>query len=238
MSTGDLLSAHPSELKFPFELWKQCSCSVQLTNKTDKHVAFKVKTTSPKRYCVKPNVGIILPGSTCNVTVTMQAPKEMPADMQCKDKFLLQSVLAPDGVTAKGVTSEMFNKADGKVVGAFKLRVVYIPANPPSPVPEESEEGSPPHHSVRENEKQNSSLFDDVFRSLEASTKKSSEAWSVISKLTEEKACALQQNQKLRQDLELARKEVSKRGVDGFSLVFMALVSVLGVLIGFYMKKT
>lgn len=25
----------------------------------------------------------------------------------------------------------------------FKLRVIYLPANPPSPVPEESEEGSP-----------------------------------------------------------------------------------------------
>ena len=32
----------------------------------------------------------------------------------------------------------------------FKLRVVYIPANPPSPVPEESEEGSPPREDSNE----------------------------------------------------------------------------------------
>lgn len=32
----------------------------------------------------------------------------------------------------------------------FKLRVIYIPANPPSPVPEESEEGSPPREDENE----------------------------------------------------------------------------------------
>ncbi|KAJ0054607.1 hypothetical protein Pint_00204 [Pistacia integerrima] len=68
MSTGDLVNIQPSELKFPFELKKQSSCSMQLTNKTDDYVAFKVKTTNPKKYCVRPNTGVILPRSTCNVT--------------------------------------------------------------------------------------------------------------------------------------------------------------------------
>ena len=39
--------------------------------------------------------------------VTMQAQKEAPPDMQCRDKFLLQSVKANDGVTAKDITAEM-----------------------------------------------------------------------------------------------------------------------------------
>jgi hypothetical protein len=33
-----------------------------------------------------------------------------------------------------------FSRAPDRVVEEFKLRVVYIPANPPSPVPEEDEE--------------------------------------------------------------------------------------------------
>jgi hypothetical protein len=37
-----------------------------------------------------------------------------------------------------------FNKEAGRVIEDFKLRVVYIPANPPSPVPEGSEEGNSP----------------------------------------------------------------------------------------------
>lgn len=39
--------------------------------------------------------------------VTMQAQKEAPADMQCKDKFLLQSVKTNDGTTAKDINAEM-----------------------------------------------------------------------------------------------------------------------------------
>lgn len=37
----------------------------------------------------------------------MQAQKEAPPDMQCKDKFLLQSVEASAVATAKDVTPEM-----------------------------------------------------------------------------------------------------------------------------------
>ena len=37
----------------------------------------------------------------------MQAQKELPAEMQCKDKFLLQSVIAPAGTSPKDITAEM-----------------------------------------------------------------------------------------------------------------------------------
>ncbi|XP_022757037.1 vesicle-associated protein 1-3-like isoform X2 [Durio zibethinus] len=233
MSLGDLISIHPTELKFPFELRKQSSCSMQLTNKTEKYVAFKVKTTNPKKYCVRPNSGVVLPGSSCNVTVTMQAQKEAPPE-QCRDKFLIQSVVAPDGATNKDITPEMFNKEAGRVMGEFKLRVFYIPANPPSPVPEGSEEGTPPRASLHENGNQN---FEDVSRSLEETNEKSSEAWSAISKLTDEKSSALQQNQRLRQELELMRKDISKSRAGGFSLSFVVLVGLLGVLIGYLVNR-
>jgi hypothetical protein len=163
MTTGDLVNIHPTELKFPFELKKQSSCSMQLTNKTTTQcVAFKVKTTNPRKYCVRPNTGVVLPGDSCNVTVTMQAQKEAPLDMQCKDKFLVQTVVVSDGTTSKEVLAEMFNKEAGRVIEDFKLRVVYIPANPPSPVPEGSEEGNSPMASLNDIASQSASLFDDV----------------------------------------------------------------------------
>uniref|UniRef100_A0A7N0TD43 MSP domain-containing protein n=1 Tax=Kalanchoe fedtschenkoi TaxID=63787 RepID=A0A7N0TD43_KALFE len=237
MSTGDLLNIHPSELKFPFEEKKQSTCCMQLMNKTDQYVAFKVKTTNPKKYCVRPNAGIVMPGSTCNVTVTMQAQKEAPPDMQCKDKFLLQSVVAPSGTAAKDVTSEMFNKEEGKVVEEFKLRVVYISTKPPSPVPEGSEEGSSPRASALENGSINAPMFDSVSRSLDDPKEKSSETWSVISNLTDEKASAIQQNQRLRQELELLRKEISRSSAGGVSFVFVVLIGLIGVLAGYMVKK-
>lgn len=41
------------------------------------------------------------------VSVTMQAQKEAPPDMQCKDKFLLQSVKVNEGTAPKDITAEM-----------------------------------------------------------------------------------------------------------------------------------
>ncbi|EPS63189.1 hypothetical protein M569_11598, partial [Genlisea aurea] len=143
MSIGEFLGIQPSELKFPFELRKQSSCFVHLSNKTDNPIAFKVKTTNPKRYCVRPNVGIVLPHSVCSVTVTMQAPKEAgtPPDMQCRDKFLFQSIVVPPGTMTKDLIASSFDKRDGKIVEEFKLRAVYVPANRPATVHEEDEEG-------------------------------------------------------------------------------------------------
>ncbi|XP_074581796.1 vesicle-associated protein 1-3-like [Curcuma longa] len=234
MISGGLLKIYPSELKLPFEVKKQSTCSMQLTNKTDHYVAYKVKTTSPKKYSVRPNMGIVQPRSSVSITVTMQAQKEAPPDLQCKDKFLIQSVAADDGATTKDITTEMFNKVPGKVVEEFKLRVIYIPANPPSPVPEESEEGGSPPSSMLDNEVQSSTLLDAASRSLEEPSREQ-EVESLAQKLTEEKKYALQQNQKLLQELELIRKQQSR---SGFSVSFVAVVAFLGIIIGYLIKNT
>ncbi|XP_042438107.1 vesicle-associated protein 1-3-like [Zingiber officinale] len=237
MNEGGFLDIDPKELKFVFELKKQSSSSLQLINKTDQYVAFKVKTTNPKKYCVRPNTGIVLPSATCDVTVTMQAQKEAPPDMQCKDKFLLQSVIVEHGAMTKDITSEMFNKESGKVVDEFKLRVVYVPFSPPSPVPEEAEEGSSPRSSIFENGAQSLQTHDSVTRSHELQKEKSPETLAMISKLTEEKNTAIQFNQKLRQELDLLRKESSMHQ-GGFSITFVVLVGLLGALIGYIIKKS
>ncbi|MED6106878.1 Vesicle-associated protein 1-2 [Stylosanthes scabra] len=241
MSTGELLSIDPLELKFFFELRKQISCSLQLSNKTDNYVAFKVKTTNPKKYCVRPNTGIVMPRSTCDVTVTMQAQKEAPPDMQCKDKFLLQSVKAPDGTTSKGITPEMFNKEAGHVVEECKLRVVYLaPTQPPSPVAEGSEEGSSPRGSVSENGNFNngpdSTPVTRAFAERSDGSEKSVEAKALIARLTDEKNNAVRQNTKLNQELELLKRESSKsRG--GVSMVIVVLIGLLGIIMGYLLNK-
>ncbi|XP_021898552.1 vesicle-associated protein 1-2 [Carica papaya] len=241
MSTGELLNIHPQDLEFPFELKKQISCSLQLSNKTDNYVAFKVKTTNPKKYCVRPNTGVVLPRSTCDVIVTMQAQKEAPPDMQCKDKFLLQSVVASPGTTTKDITAEMFNKEAGHQVEESKLRVVYVaPPQPPSPVREGSEEGSSPRVSVSDNGSLNASEFAPASRSYVERVEpqdNSSEARALISKLTEEKNSAIQQNNKLQQELELLRHEVS-RNRGGISLMYVFLVGLIGIILGYLVKRT
>ncbi|GKV05526.1 hypothetical protein SLEP1_g17527 [Rubroshorea leprosula] len=132
MST-QLLEIQPRELQFVFELKKQLSCSVRLTNDTHNYVAFKVKTTSPKKYSVRPNVGVITPKSKCDFIVTMQAQREVPSDMTCKDKFLIQSTIVPVGTTDEDITASTFAKDDGRYVEENKLKVILV-SPPHSPV--------------------------------------------------------------------------------------------------------
>lgn len=215
MSTGELLNVDPVEMKFPFELKKQISCSLQVSNKTEEHVAFKIKTTNPKKYCVRPNTGIVLPRSSCDIVVTMQAQKDAPTEMQCKDKFLLQSVIAPAGATPKEITAEMFNKDQGKVEEC-KLKVVYVaPRQPPSPVAEESEEGFSPCNNTLENP---------------------SDGKTVVAKLTEEKAVAVQQGNKLRQELDVLKRDGKKKG--GISITLVIIIGLIGIVLGYLMKRS
>lgn len=43
------------------------------------------------------------------VPVTMQTLKEIPADLNCRDKFLVQSIVVNAGLTVKDITAEMVN---------------------------------------------------------------------------------------------------------------------------------
>ena len=124
-------------LRFPVELKKQIPTTIRLYNPGASEMAFKVKTTAPKKYCVKPNTGFVQAGATQVVHVIMQAQREWPADINaCKDKFLVQS--CPSGGSTD--FTELFAKGK-EGIWESKLRVAYAqPAPPPSPVPE-GEEG-------------------------------------------------------------------------------------------------
>jgi hypothetical protein len=114
---------------FSVEVKKQSSCTVHLVNKSNEYVAFKVKTTSPKRYCVRPNTGVILPRKTCEFTVTMQALRTAPPDMQLKDKFLVQTTVVPYGTSDENLVPAFFSKETGRYIEESKLRVVLVSAS-------------------------------------------------------------------------------------------------------------
>ncbi|KQK11424.1 vesicle-associated protein 2-2 [Brachypodium distachyon] len=143
-----VVEIQPRELQFTFELKKQSSCSVHLVNKSNEYVAFKVKTTSPKRYCVRPNIGVILPRATCDFTVTMQAQRSAPPDMQLKDKFLVQTTVVPPGTSDADLSPAFFSKETNAYIEESKLRVVLVDVSHP-PV-EQLENGVPNTDAVAE----------------------------------------------------------------------------------------
>jgi len=121
----------PLELGFHRPFTVEVSQTLKIKNPNHVPVAFKVKTTAPKQYCVRPNSGRIEPGKEVEVTVLLQAMKqEPPLDAKCRDKFLVQSVpLTADKAFANiGSIWQHVDNADKASVQEKKIRVVFLPA--------------------------------------------------------------------------------------------------------------
>jgi hypothetical protein len=65
------------------------------------------------------------PGIVALSVVTMQAPKEIPQDYHCKDKFLVQSVVVQEGVTNKDIVPEMVScSCSTRVSGDYPQKTI------------------------------------------------------------------------------------------------------------------
>jgi hypothetical protein len=118
-----MLGVEPLELHFPFEINKQISCSLKLTNQTDAYIAFNIQKMSPLPYCMQPNKGIVPPQSKCSVDVTLHPQHRAPWDMQRADEFIVWSTKV-NGFSSEDITISMFNKESG-VVDAMNLDVIF-----------------------------------------------------------------------------------------------------------------
>lgn len=101
---------------------------IVLKNTTELPMAFKVKTTAPKSYCVRPNASILEPGSSVEISVILQAFSDpLPKNYKCKDKFLLVSLPCPDLTDASKV-GDMWSDLEDRYKDSIvlkKLRVNY-----------------------------------------------------------------------------------------------------------------
>uniref|UniRef100_F1KXJ1 Major sperm protein n=1 Tax=Ascaris suum TaxID=6253 RepID=F1KXJ1_ASCSU len=88
----------PNELVFRGPFTDVVTCQLNLRNPTDRQVCFKVKTTAPKQYCVRPNWGVINPGATTSVWIMLQPFDSTSIEMEpAKHKFMVQSAFTPPG---------------------------------------------------------------------------------------------------------------------------------------------
>lgn len=90
-----LLLEPQHELRFRGPFTEVVTSTLKLTNPSNSNVCFKVKTTAPRRYCVRPNSGVVHAGSSVNVSVMLQ-PFEYDPNDRSRHKFMVQSIIAPD----------------------------------------------------------------------------------------------------------------------------------------------
>ncbi|XP_042354138.1 vesicle-associated membrane protein-associated protein A-like [Plectropomus leopardus] len=100
MSKSDqvLILDPPSDLRFKGPFTDVVTTNLKLKNPSDKRVCFKVKTTAPRRYCVRPNSGLIDAGATVVISVMLQ-PFDYDPNEKSKHKFMVQTIFAPSNGT-------------------------------------------------------------------------------------------------------------------------------------------
>jgi len=102
---------------------------MKLRNEQTNHLAFKVKTTQPRRYLVRPNQGIVAPGSSEIVSILLVDKDRQslwstyerlgqPGLDNSKDKFLVQSCTVTDDFASQFKNEP---RADG---GQYKKELV------------------------------------------------------------------------------------------------------------------
>ena len=104
MDPGYALMMEPNEyLTFKFIPGTNISTNIFLKNSSDSNIAFKVKTTAPKAYFVRPNQGVLAPGEQKEINVIMQAVDSHPGPTN--HKFLVQHSIT--SLTPSSQTSEL-----------------------------------------------------------------------------------------------------------------------------------
>ncbi|KAJ0961852.1 hypothetical protein J5N97_029680 [Dioscorea zingiberensis] len=222
---GQLISVYPEELSFEFELGKPSYCNLKVVNNTEHHVAFKVKTTSPRKYFVRPNTSVVQPWDSCTITVTLQAQTEYPPDMRCNDKFLLQSTKVPPITDVDELQPDTFNKEGDKVIEELKLKVIYK-------VPTQLNDGNSEETGLTAAPRSSNQGSD----SISVLRNSSIQEIQAVQRLKSERDATLQQNQQLQRELEMLRRRKSRRGSVGFSLTFTAFAGLVGLMVGFILN--
>eukprot|EP00730_Choanoeca_flexa_P012564 TRINITY_DN4394_c0_g1_i3.p1 TRINITY_DN4394_c0_g1~~TRINITY_DN4394_c0_g1_i3.p1 ORF type:complete len:245 (+),score=63.74 TRINITY_DN4394_c0_g1_i3:172-906(+) len=105
------------------EVQRTITSNLTLHNKTSSYVAFKIKTTRPKGYCVRPNSGIIDPNQSTNIEVTMQAFDDIERD-HSKHKFQIQA-LDVQGKLSQDELAAIFKGPQRSHADEFKIKCAW-----------------------------------------------------------------------------------------------------------------
>lgn len=110
-----------TELHFKGPFTEVVSSIIKLHNPSNTKVCFKVKTTAPKKYCVRPNSGIVNPEDTVSVSVMLQ-PHDFDPKEKSKHKFMVQAIVA-DGDTEN--LEHIWKEASPEQIMDSKLKCVF-----------------------------------------------------------------------------------------------------------------
>ena len=105
---------------FPNTLNQESVFMLKLKNTSSSAAAFKVKTTAPKNYLVKPSAGVLSANGTTEIKITLNKQTSDPSGNN--DRFLVQAVKSDNG---KELTKDEWQAVDKSSVQELRLHVVF-----------------------------------------------------------------------------------------------------------------
>eukprot|EP00752_Nemacystus_decipiens_P018721 g16784.t1 len=131
-----VIDISPDTLSFELVPNSQPGCVLSVSNSSDVTIAFKVKTTEPRRYLVRPNQGLVGPQDIEAVNVyliekecnqLLREGVQTPSSLgKVSDKFLVQTAALGDGESAllTSVTAAKQSEALTKIWATFNKAAI------------------------------------------------------------------------------------------------------------------
>lgn len=118
-----ILTLEPAEeLVFEGPFDRVVTSYLELKNPSEHRVCFKVKTTAPHRYGVRPNSGVIQPAGKIRIAIMFHPTEKDTQSERARHKFMVQSIILCSEPTP---TDTIWKEAKPEDVMDSKLRCVF-----------------------------------------------------------------------------------------------------------------
>ncbi|KAI5077748.1 hypothetical protein GOP47_0007572 [Adiantum capillus-veneris] len=130
-----LVHVEQKEVIFKFELGQKCKSLLHIRNLMHTMpVAFKLQTTSPHKFRVRPPNGYVQPLSELTIDIILKPQQELPPSFPFStEKFVLKTALAHNtngnSSLPEGLPDAWFSSPQTRVFIDAKLKVIYIGAS-------------------------------------------------------------------------------------------------------------
>ncbi|KAK6588064.1 putative MSP-domain transmembrane [Cryptosporidium xiaoi] len=125
--TTRLVRVHPEKaLEFPLVLYSSVTCPLILENLTSSTVAFKIKTTAPRGYLVRPSSGLIQAGQTKEIQVILQ-PLQSVEQASPSHRFLIQTTICDNNI--EQLTKDFWQELTKEQLFEHRLSVIFKQEN-------------------------------------------------------------------------------------------------------------
>lgn len=122
-SPGEMLRLIPNDVIVFKTDNDEVSGQFTITNMDESAVSFKIRTTSPEKFRVRPSSGTLAPGVSQTVLIVVQTGFQMKT--VSKDRFLVMSVQIPKTDLSQKELSDVWQNSCGSKVDEYRLKCQF-----------------------------------------------------------------------------------------------------------------